>query len=58
MKIDRTITFEECQDVINSAEAELGRLSHGQKVDLLADNFPAQSLRTIRLILDELEHKE
>ena len=41
--------------VIHRAEKELWPLTHGERVDLLADNFPDIPLAEIRLALEKLE---
>ena len=37
-----TMTLKSCKKVIAAAEKDLGKLSFGQKFDLLMDNFPKE----------------
>ena len=52
-----TMTIKACKEVIAAAEKDLGKLSYGQKFDLLMDNFPKEPSTRIKVVALYL-HKE
>ena len=53
-----TMTFQDAQHRVRAAEKELGPLTRGQRVDLLADAYPGKHLRTIQEIVAWIEAYE